>query len=1212
MVAWRNLPPSNPPGLDVNNDGSLVLASTDRITDTDTVFESYSSAWWVKTTTVTYPTAGSGTAVTTSRTRQRLTGFSGGVQGETQVTDIEGNTVTTVATVNRSTKTVTTTVTAPGLSNPQTSVVVNGLVTSATGFDGLATTQLYDALGRPTQTTDARSNTTTTAYYSGTPLVHTVTDAASHVVSTVGYDGTGRTAWTQDALGKYTRFAYNPRGQLTNQWGDAAYPVAYGYDSTYGDRTSLSTYRGAPAADSGSWPSVGTADTTTWTYDEPTGLLGRKTDAASHYVTLHYDSAGRTSRRTLARGVYTDYGYDSATGELLTQTYSDGTPSVTYAYTRAGQADSVADYTGTWDYVYGDGARPWRQTSTTLPSFYGTRAWTALYDNSNLAGRSLGFQLGSSAGSAADLEQDYAWSGDGRFDTLATKRSGNSVTRTFDYSYLANTPFVSGIAVTGGHPFSVSRGYESNRDLLSTIDSQWSGASVARFDYTHDERYQRATAAQSGSAFADYYAGTGYSHVFNNYTYNARGELQTAAMYRGDTPSPTPSSGDELPGRRFEYRFDSLGNRATAGETGSPGAADDEYTANALNQYTQKENNTVRVLGTAASSAHVAVLGAAATGKLDRAWGADLVPANGSAAAGGTATAYAAIIGGGSGGADLIKSLSQPFFIPKALQAFTYDDDGNLAQDSVWDYQYDAENRLVAMQNRSEVIGTGMIAGADARRLEFKYDYKNRRVRKTVYGGWNGSTYATTLSDTKFLYDGANLIAEFDALSTLTLTRSFTWGLDLQGSLTASGGVGALLQIRDEVQNKTLLPTYDGNGNVAALLNADTGALEAAYEYDPFGNLLRAEGTYAAANHFRFSSKFQDDETGLVYYGLRYYSPTLGRFINKDPIEEMGGLNLYAFCSNNGVNRWDYLGQIERVKYMDGGRETASTPDFGYATTRLSLNDTATINDVNAAYAARQAAIAHAEAGFIASGDNPSDAHQRALSVVDTRGLGEIDSSGAGSPGSNKTGTVKLGPLIFEGTPEWAAAHAPNSGGNPGGGTAGAPGSSSTTSAGAQSLSYKTIVAAQQGANGSLNGWVVQWLLANPSAKGGWIVQHITVGFNVTDSSGKPVTHPADSGKWNYWEAWQVGPGGKVTTYAATGDVYDDMYRISGAGPGTRGTVTFTGEARFYEGLNLPSSFVPNNPNTYAGILPATTVDPKLPTNNATPPVDHSIIIKWP
>jgi hypothetical protein len=42
--------------------------------------------------------------------------------------------------------------------------------------------------------------------------------------------------------------------------------------------------------------------------------------------------------------------------------------------------------------------------------------------------------------------------------------------------------------------------------------------------------------------------------------------------------------------------------------------------------------------------------------------------------------------------------------------------------------------------------------------------------------------------------------------------------------------------------------------------------------------------------------------------GQRYYSPSLGRFINRDPIEEQGGINLYAFVRNNAINRWDYLG----------------------------------------------------------------------------------------------------------------------------------------------------------------------------------------------------------------------------------------------------------------------------------------------------------------
>jgi RHS repeat-associated protein len=47
-----------------------------------------------------------------------------------------------------------------------------------------------------------------------------------------------------------------------------------------------------------------------------------------------------------------------------------------------------------------------------------------------------------------------------------------------------------------------------------------------------------------------------------------------------------------------------------------------------------------------------------------------------------------------------------------------------------------------------------------------------------------------------------------------------------------------------------------------------------------------------------------------VVSGHRYYSPSLGRFINRDPIEEQGGINLYGFCRNNSVNKWDYLGNV--------------------------------------------------------------------------------------------------------------------------------------------------------------------------------------------------------------------------------------------------------------------------------------------------------------
>jgi len=896
-------------GLDVNNDG-LSLSSNDRITGGDTVIESTSDGWWLKSTSTIYPTAGASTAVTASVSRTRLTGHPSNRLSESQSTDAEGNIVTSVADVSRSTKTVTITTTRSGVSTSATQTIVNGLATGATGFDGLSSSAQYDALMRPWKSTDSRSNTTTASYYTGTALTQSVTDAASNVVSTVSYDSTGRTSWTRDAHNQYTYFDYNLRNQLTRQWGAATYPVEYGYDSTYGDRTTMSTFRGGSGWENSTWPtSPGTADTTTWTYDTASALLWEKTDASAKVVALDYNSRGQTTTRTLARGTVTTYGYDTATAELTGLTYSDSTPAVSYTYTRLGQTDTVTDFTGTRDFVY-DSSKPWRLSAEAHSSFYGSRYQTSLYESSGVVGRYRGFQVGASAGGTDDLEQAYTYnSSNGRFDTLATKRASNAVTQTFQYGYLSNAPFVSSLSITGGNAFSVAYAYDAQRNLLTSVDSKWSTTSRTKFDYTYDELSLRRSERISGTAFGDYVSGQSYSAVTRYYDYNARGELQTASLYRGE-PTTTPSAGDELPGRRFEYRYDNAGNRKNSGPTGNPASGDDEYTTNALNQYTAKENNTVRVTGTAASASSVAVAGAT-TGKRDRAWAADFAPANSTTAATGTAAIYAATPGGGTGGSDLIKIENRVYFVPKGLQTLTYDDDGNLTSDGVWDYQYDAENRLISMQTTSTIIT--IVGSTSARHLDFRYDYLGRRVQKIVRNGWNGttSTYDTVLSETRFLYDGWNLVLELSlapGTSSLTPLRSYTWGLDLTGSLTAAGGVGALIQIYDVSTGKTLLPTYDGNGNVASLVNASSGDLEAIYEYSPFGEPIRCEGAMAQTNPFRFSSKFTDQETGLVYYGHRYFSPTLGRFINRDPSEESGGLNLYGFCGNNGINRWDRLG----------------------------------------------------------------------------------------------------------------------------------------------------------------------------------------------------------------------------------------------------------------------------------------------------------------
>ena len=87
-----------------------------------------------------------------------------------------------------------------------------------------------------------------------------------------------------------------------------------------------------------------------------------------------------------------------------------------------------------------------------------------------------------------------------------------------------------------------------------------------------------------------------------------------------------------------------------------------------------------------------------------------------------------------------------------------------------------------------------------------------------------------------------------------------------------------------------------------------SGNIVAKYEYSPFGRIVSASGSYVDANPFRFSSEYYDVETGLVYYNYRYYNVESGRWLSRDPIEEVGGINLYGFVDNNGVNAWDNLG----------------------------------------------------------------------------------------------------------------------------------------------------------------------------------------------------------------------------------------------------------------------------------------------------------------
>jgi RHS repeat-associated protein len=162
----------------------------------------------------------------------------------------------------------------------------------------------------------------------------------------------------------------------------------------------------------------------------------------------------------------------------------------------------------------------------------------------------------------------------------------------------------------------------------------------------------------------------------------------------------------------------------------------------------------------------------------------------------------------------------------------------------------------------------------------------NLLLEKTQY--LNG----TKTADTRYVFDGSQATQERDGNN--NLVNEYTWGLGLPG------GIGGLLQVAQGGNPYSYI--YDGKGNVTALLNA-AGQPAAAYQYDPFGqpNTLLASVTQPIG----FSTKAYDPQTGLSYYGYRFYSPSLGRWLTGTRWRRQVGL----ICMGLWIGH-PWLGQI--------------------------------------------------------------------------------------------------------------------------------------------------------------------------------------------------------------------------------------------------------------------------------------------------------------
>ena len=370
------------------------------------------------------------------------------------------------------------------------------------------------------------------------------------------------------------------------------------------------------------------------------------------------------------------------------------------------------------------------------------------------------------------------------------------------------------------------------------------------------------------------------------------------------------------PGRLFMYTYDGIGNRQWA-VMGTPGGGSSQtktaYTTNSKNQLTQAVNPGVaHVSGYAPADSRVEITYDTDTFAAVREgtyWYA-AVPVDNSAAAV-CASIHVTVIDE-AGSVSHQETITR--LVPKAVETISYDPRGNQTEDSIWEYTWDAMDRLTAVEMKE-------VTGADRVKVEFQYDFFGRRATKEVYSYNDGWVPEYTR---KFIWAGWLLQAETNGDD--ELIRSYVWGRDVSGGVGGAAGIGGLLAVRTHnPATGAVTATYwvasDEHGNVTGLVKAaaGTGGREtvAAFEYGPYGQLLAVDAgagagvtnnTPTALCPFLYSSKYYDEEIGLYYYGYRYYDPRTGRWLNRDPLAERGGFNLYQFCFGEPIGWLDPLG----------------------------------------------------------------------------------------------------------------------------------------------------------------------------------------------------------------------------------------------------------------------------------------------------------------
>jgi YD repeat-containing protein len=431
---------------------------------------------------------------------------------------------------------------------------------------------------------------------------------------------------------------------------------------------------------------------------------------------------------------------------------------------------------------------------------------------------------------------------------------------------------------------SVIYGYHANSSLIATVENKTNGTSWFKESRNYDIR-NRLTGIRSqrlGNSTAQL---TTHAYIYDSLDRRVKNTFQDGSSWeygyndRSEVISSTrkTANGTLVPPLAATYDYDGIGNRlaSSSGVLGDHG-----YTPNSLNQYAIVTTGNSRT--TVGRSALAAIHVNSSPGPASRIGDLYYHPLTASNSADPVWQSVTTV-----DNPPTVAANTSHFWYAKASTTPAYDADGSLLSDGYntststhegrWVYTWDAENRLIKMETSAKAVTAGM----SYTKLEFEYDWQGKRIARHFWkGGTSGSP--TFVNSRRWLYEGWNPVAEFSGTSSTAATGAtaaaltrYTWGTDLSGTFQGAGGVGGLVLQTTVSSGVMERPSYDGNGNIVAWTKSTGTAPTARREYDAFGNVVMSEQTSTDPwpSSFGFSTKPADPETGLLYYGYRYYNP---------------------------------------------------------------------------------------------------------------------------------------------------------------------------------------------------------------------------------------------------------------------------------------------------------------------------------------------------